>query len=256
MTVITPNTNPELYTTNKSATGSDAAGAALSGDFSFFLKMLTTQLQNQDPTSPMDVSQMTSQIAQYSGVEQQVETNKNLETLINANKQSQLSTAVSYIGKQVETTGNKGQLYSNADAVFSYQLPAGVSSTVVTITNSAGAAVFQGAGTKTEGTNLVTWDGTNSFTGAKEAAGDYSISVTAKDAGGQDISTQVTTRTVGNVVSVETETDGTIKLMVGDLKVNFSDVLAVRQPIISQANSGDTTTGDTTTGDTTTGSST
>src|SRR6186713_559386 len=151
MVAITQTTNPELFVKEKSD------GATLNGDFSFFLKMLTTQLKNQDPTEPMDVSQMTQQIAQYSGVEQQIKTNTQLAALINSNKQSQLSTAVSYIGKEIETTGDTGNLtyVQNGEdvygqAVFSYFLPKGVSNAKITITNSTGGAVFSGDGTLKE----------------------------------------------------------------------------------------------------------
>ena len=86
-------------------TGSAADQSKLTGDLNFFLKMLTTQLQQQDPSQPMDVNQMTQQIATLSSVQQQVATNSNLEKLLAQGNTSQLSTAVSYIGKEVETTG-------------------------------------------------------------------------------------------------------------------------------------------------------
>ena len=54
----------------------------LSGNFSDFLNMLMTQLQNQDPTSPLDTNQFTSELVQFSGVEQQINTNNSLTQLI------------------------------------------------------------------------------------------------------------------------------------------------------------------------------
>ncbi len=218
---------------NGKSTTTDATGQ-INKDFTFFLKMLTTQLQNQDPTEPMDVSQMTQQIATYSGVEQQIKTNKSLEALLTNNKQSQLSTAVSYIGKEVETDGNVGTLqYAQSgdeiygQAVFSYMLPKGSQGAKITILNETGQAVFTGDGTLKSGRNVVVWDGKNSFTGAAAAAGKYTIQVKAKDAAGKDIT--VETRAVGTVDTVETDASGNIILNVGDAQVKYEDILAVRE---------------------------
>ena len=215
-----------VTTTTPSVAANDAA--TISGDFNFFLRLLTTQLRNQDPTEPMDVSEMTAQIAQYSGVEQQVKTNANLETLINSNRQSQLATAVSYIGKEVETEGNTGNLVQG-QATFSYQLPTSAQSVTVTVRDSTGRAVFQGAGTTREGQNLVVWDGVNSFTNASEPDGEYTISVAAKDGNNEDIVAD--TRAVGTVASVQNDRSGNITLTVGTVQVPFDQILAVRLPV-------------------------
>ena len=60
----------------------DKASQSLFGTTQDFIRMLTVQLQNQDPTKPLDTSELTQQIAQLSGVEQQINTNKNLESLM------------------------------------------------------------------------------------------------------------------------------------------------------------------------------
>jgi len=227
---ITPTSNPELFVNGGKT---QTAGQSLNQDFTFFLKMLTTQLQNQDPTEPMDVSQMTQQIAQYSGVEQQIRTNTLLESLMSSNKQSQLSTAVSYIGKEVETSGSTGTLqYAQSgdkvygQAVFSYVLPADAASAKITILNASGQAVFTGDGTLKNGRNVVVWDGKNSFTGDAMAAGKYTIQVAAKNAKGEAVT--VDTRSVGVVDTVETDENGDIILTVGEVRVKYADVLAVR----------------------------
>ncbi len=221
--MITPTSN----VTTPPASASTQDVATLNGDFTFFLKMLTTQLKNQDPTEPMDVSQMTAQIAQYSSVEQQIKTNKNLESLLSANKQSQLSTAVSYIGKEVETVGNTGNLVSG-QATFSYYLPQAATSVSVVVTDASGRAVFQGSGTTKNGANLVVWDGKNSFTNAQEADGEYTISVQAQDAEGKAIAAD--TRAVGTVAAVQNNKGGNITLTVGTVQVPYDQILAVRLP--------------------------
>lgn len=198
----------------KSANGGTTATTDPMGqinkDFTFFLRMLTTQLQNQDPTEPMDVSQMTQQIATYSGVEQQIKTNTQLEALIKSNKQSQLSTAVSYIGKEVETDGNVGTLQKAQDgtqtgvADFSYTLPEGVETATVTIKNAAGEVVYAGNGPIAKGENVVKWNGVDSTTKKQVEAGQYTMEVVAKNAAGEDMGS-ITTGGSGKLTYSPTE---------------------------------------------------
>ena len=76
----------------------------LNGDFSFFLKMLTTQLKNQDPTEPMDATAQMAQLATFSQVEQTVKTNSNLESLL---QRTSLQEADSVIGRTVTSEDGK-----------------------------------------------------------------------------------------------------------------------------------------------------
>ena len=213
-------------TSSSTSGSSDTAQTKLSGDLNFFLNLLTTQLKNQDPTQPLDTNQVTQQIATLSSVQQQVNTNKNLETLIGATKQSQLSTAISYIGAEVETPGNTGQLISGQGA-FSYTLPQAAASTQITISDKSGNKLYTGAGTTTAGRNLIVWDGSSNVTGDSSSPdGPYTISVTAKDADGKAIA--ATTSSVGIVSSVQNDASGNLTVTTGDQTKNFSDITAVR----------------------------
>lgn len=216
-------------TTVVAAKKSEAGTAlsSLSGDVDFFLSLLTTQLKNQDPTTPFDTTQLTQQIAQFSGVEQQVKTNANLEKLLTSNTQSQAATAVSYIGYETETAGADGQVVGGQGA-FSYILPSAAANVTVTLTNASGSVVFQGQGAKNAGRNVLVWDGVNSSTGKKEPDGIYKIAIKATDDTGKNLVAQ--TRSVGIVSGVETGTDGTINLNVGTRKVTLDKILAVRSP--------------------------
>jgi flagellar basal-body rod modification protein FlgD len=214
-------------TTKPNKTTADASQDQLSSDLNFFLKMLTTQLQNQDPTSPLDTNEFTQQIAQYSSVQQQVNTNSNLEKLLAANKQSSLTTAVGYIGKEVETKGNTGEV-SGGQGAFSYLLPKAAASVEIVIRNANGVEVFRGKGDTREGRNIAVWDGVNSLTGAQEPDGTYTISVDASDASKKPILAE--TRAVAVVGGVESDSKGDMLLAVGRNKVKFDEVLAVRPP--------------------------
>ncbi len=98
--------------------GTTGAGSgALSGsrttiaqNFDTFLQILTTQLKNQNPLDPLDTNQFTAQLVQFTGVEQQLKTNEFLETLMLSSQNTAKSDAVSYIGKEVTSSGKTGEL--------------------------------------------------------------------------------------------------------------------------------------------------
>lgn len=93
-------------TTASSATSSTASKAAekASIDYDSFLKLLIAQMKNQDPTDPMDASEQVAQLATFSQVEQSIQMNSNLETLITGNA---LTNASSYIGKTITSADEK-----------------------------------------------------------------------------------------------------------------------------------------------------
>src|SRR5215469_6276624 len=97
-TPVTSTTPPTQTPTPSVATSSKKQ---LSANFDTFLTLLTTQLQNQDPLQPMDSNQFTQQLVQFSQVEQQINSNQNLETLISATKNQTSQSAVSYLGKSL-----------------------------------------------------------------------------------------------------------------------------------------------------------
>jgi len=82
------------------SSGSSAASAAASASLNYndFLQLLIAQMKTQDPTDPMDASQQISQLASFSQVEQQVQTNAHLETALS---NQMLSQAASYVGKEI-----------------------------------------------------------------------------------------------------------------------------------------------------------
>src|SRR3954451_14426164 len=90
--------------TTTGATNQPDAIKQLSGNFSTFLTLLTSQLKNQDPTSPMDSNTFTQQLVMYSQVEQQIDTNDNLKTLIGQGTSNAASLTAGYLGKHVSIT--------------------------------------------------------------------------------------------------------------------------------------------------------
>ena len=110
-------------TTPSSASASSATNATsqLSSNFDTFLQLLTTQLQHQDPLDPMDTSQFTQQLVEYSQVEQQIDSNTNLQTLISQGTSQSAAYATSYLGKTVTVSGGEGSL-TNGQAQWTYNL--------------------------------------------------------------------------------------------------------------------------------------
>src|ERR1041384_5786191 len=99
-----------------SSVGTSASANALVGqqeiasNFQEFLQLLTTQLKNQDPLSPLDTNQFTQQLVMFSQVEQQLKTNSHLDQLVKLNKTSQANAALSFVGSQVTADGSTTQL--------------------------------------------------------------------------------------------------------------------------------------------------
>jgi len=93
----------------------------LSGDFDTFLTLLTNQLQNQDPLAPVDTAQFTQQLVQFSQVEQQIQTNSLLESLI----KGQATSAVNLLGTTAVFDSPVAQLGPGKPAVYDVTLPPG-----------------------------------------------------------------------------------------------------------------------------------
>lgn len=217
--------------TSTAKTAAEASQVQLSSDINFFLKMLTTQLKNQDPTQPLDTNEFTQQIAQYSSVQQQVNANMNLEKLLAAQKQTSITTAVSYLGREVEIKGDTGEVVGGQGA-FSYILPKAAATVDISIKDAFGATVFTGKGDTKVGRNLVVWDGKNSA-GVQQPDGIYTIVVKATGSDTKEIAAE--TRAVAIVSGAENDDKGnTLLTTVRGTKVNFTDILAVREP--SRAN--------------------
>lgn len=209
MSTVTASNN--IATNTDGTRTTESAQKGLNSTYSDFLKLLTVQLTHQDPTQPLDTNQITQQIAMLSQVEQQINTNTNLQQLVSMFSASQTNQSVSYIGKQIDAAGNTGMLTSG-HAQFVYDLPAGTTTATVTIKDSQGHVVFTGPGTTIAGRNQVVWDGTNSTTGAKMADGAYTFAVKAVDANNKELT--ATTYTTGMVSAVDMA-DGKVGLSIG-----------------------------------------
>ena len=154
------------------------ARQSLSGNFDTFLKLLTTQLQNQDPLEPLDSTKFTDQLVSYSQVEQQIQTNSNLASLLTVAVTALGSNAVTYLGKTALTSDALSSL-ENDEASWRYAVPQGAATVQLSITDSSGNIVRSLPGETASGNHDFTWDGKNAA-GTQLPPGIYRLSVNAK----------------------------------------------------------------------------
>src|SRR3984885_9580620 len=102
---MTTTTTTPATTSSSTASTAQAAGLAgsqqIAGNFDMFLQLLTTQLQNQDPLDPLDTNQFTEQLVEFASVEQQVDMNTNLQTLISMQQTTEATSALQLVGATV-----------------------------------------------------------------------------------------------------------------------------------------------------------
>jgi flagellar basal-body rod modification protein FlgD len=170
----------------------------LAGNFETFLTLLTTQLKNQNPLDPLDTNQFTQQLVQFAQVEQQLKQNEQLATLVAIEKTSQSTTALAYVGQTVAVDGQAATM-SNGQATWSFNSPKPAAATIA-IKSTNGQTVYTGTFTIQAGTQNFTWDGRDN-NGVKWPDGNYTMSVTAKDASGQSVS--ISSEVEGVVDSVD-----------------------------------------------------
>jgi flagellar basal-body rod modification protein FlgD len=196
ITAAVVNNNPTSTSSTSGSTGIDKN--TLAGNFQTFLTLLTTQLKNQNPLDPLDTNQFTQQLVQFAQVEQQLKQNEQLATLVSIEKSAQSTTALAFVGQNVAVDGQTAKL-KNSSATWSFQVPKPINATV-SIKNATGQTVYSGSFTMDTGLQTFSWDGRDN-TGTLWPDGNYTISVTGKDASGQTVA--VPTEVEGIVDSVD-----------------------------------------------------
>ena len=207
-------------TSAASSTSATNALTALSGNFNDFLNLLLTQLQHQDPSSPMDTNTFTSELVQFSSVEQQITTNASLTSLIQATQGSEVIQATGVVGKQV--TLNTAQVpLQNGSATVNFTT-ANAEPIAISLTNSSGVDVKDVSLTSNAGSNTWNWDGADN-NGSRLPDGAYTATVTGSSGG----ATAPVPFTVSGTATGVTNTNGTINLQVGPVSTGFSNVVSV-----------------------------
>ncbi len=177
--------------TDTSGSGANSR-TRLSDNYDTFLVLLTAQLQNQDPLAPMDSTQFTQQLVQFSQVEQQIRTNEQLEGLVGQYQASSAGAALAYLGndaiiESAQTT------FDGDEANWDYTFDGAPQNVTLEVKNAQGRTVYTTTGQTGPGEHLFTWDGTT--TGGDAAPnGVYKLVVNADDADDKAVNSTITVR--------------------------------------------------------------
>ncbi len=199
------------------------AQQSLASDQQTFLKLLTTQLKNQDPLSPMDTNQFTQQLVAMTGVQQQIVTNQLLQQLIG--NQSSVGDPVGLVGKNVTATTDTAVL-SGGKADWGYSLDAAAADVKLQVVNGLGNVVWQSdAGASPAGAHSLSWNGKDQNGNQLPDGGSYKLQVTATDG-------------AGSPVSSKTYQQGVASQLVNDAGQNYLVVNGVKVPVSSVSTVG------------------
>ena len=193
-----------------------------------FMKLLVTQMSNQDPLKPSDDTQMLAQLAQFSSLEQLTELNTSANTANTTLGAINVTNAVGYIGKSVVAGGsNLSKAGDDCTSVY-YTLPEGVETLKAHIYDSSNKIVDTVTLSATgEGENTFVWDGTN--TQGELPDGKYSVGFEARDENGQLV--QVGSKVAGNVTGVTSENGQTVLELEGGRVVRLVDIARVEDTV-------------------------
>ena len=185
-----------------------------------------------------DSTQFTNQLVLFSQVEQQIDTNTSLNSILANQTTGMTQQALSYLGMNV-AADNSALSYDGTDSTtVGYTMPSGAASATVSITNSSGVTVYSEPADLTAGTNSFTWDGKDA-SGDQQPAGTYNVTVGALDSSGNALTVPTITPGIVTAVSVS---GGTTYLTVNGQQVPVTDVVSAAPPASSSSSSSDSTT--------------
>ncbi|HUX32324.1 MAG TPA: flagellar hook capping FlgD N-terminal domain-containing protein [Gemmatimonadaceae bacterium] len=222
-----PISSPTSTTAPSAASSTNATGIPANASMGQddFLKLLVAQMQNQDPTNPMQAQDLAAQLAQFSSLNQLVNINSSLtaqaassqgiETAVN------LNTAASTLGRTVTATGNQVAVTNGTPPTVTFDVGGNGGSATVTILDANGNQVdSESIGPIGSGRQHITLGST----AAGLASGAYTYNVSVTDSGGNPVA--VTTYTVGKVDSLQATASGPV-LTSGPLSIPFGSVIGI-----------------------------
>jgi flagellar basal-body rod modification protein FlgD len=228
----TASTLPNLAATSGStSTGSNAA-LSFTSNFNTFLTLLTTQLQNQDPLSPMDSNTFTQQLVEFSQVEQQINTNNNLQSLIQLQSAGETISSIPLVGDQIEYNSATAPL-QNGQATFNYTLPTASAQTELVVTDSNNNVIYNTTGSTSAGTSSFVWNGESNSGQQMPNGGNYTLQVLATGANNASIS--ATIQSTGTVNSVAVNS-GQPTFNVNGISVPMTELVTVNPNSTTSSN--------------------
>ena len=197
----------------------------LAGDLDAFLLLLTAQLQNQDPLSPLEPTEFTNQLVNFASVEQKIQQNANLEAILSLQTSTFAAAVLGFIGKDIEAQSNQLAL-QESEAEFTYSTAEAAQNMVITISDQNANIILSQAGDTASGEHEFIWDGKDGL-GIQQPDGPYTVSVTAVGFDQEIIPVTVVTK--GRVTGVSTANGLTVLDMSG-AGVPLEKVLSVNEP--------------------------
>ena len=191
-----------------------------------FLNLLITQLQNQDPLSPMDSTEFSAQLAQFSSLEQLSNVNDNLETMQLFQASLNNSQAVAFIGKSIKASGDSFLMTEGIADEIPFELAGDAEDVYINIYDAGGNFVAtQQEGSLKAGAHTASWDGTD-HEGNKLSDGVYHFEIMAVDVNNEMV--DATTFTTGKVSGV-TYKNGSSYLLSGEQMIPLGNVIEVTE---------------------------
>lgn len=189
-----------------------------------FLRLFTTQLRYQNPINPMDSTEFTSQLAQFSSLEQLFNIGSQLKDLLLYHNSLQNTLTANLIGKEIRYEGNS--IYLRESANINYSLTSPASKVKITIYDSNGKIVKEiELDNQPDGSQSYQWDGRDS-TGNKLPEGEYKVRIEAFDTEGKAL--EVSTQSLGVVTGITFEDNLTYLIIDNNTKIQLSQVRAIR----------------------------
>lgn len=189
-----------------------------------FLQLLLTQLENQNPLDPVDTTEFTNQLVSYSSLEQQINTNTKLDSLLSQLSSNSYSSAFSYIGAEVDADTNASVL-QDGEAKWSYTLGDDSSSVTLKVTDADGNTIGSySLGSASAGTYSFDLVASDDGLTLDDGTPVY-LSVTATDSSGDSVDTAVSS--TFTVDGVSTDSDGNLTLNAGNLSIPGDDVISM-----------------------------
>jgi flagellar basal-body rod modification protein FlgD len=191
-----------------------------------FMRLMMTQMQNQDPTSPMDNQQMIAQMAQFSTLEIMQRSEQTMSALLVAQAAANQQSAINLIGKSVVTQSDTLELTSSGGPLpISMQLPEPASAVDIVIVDDKGNEVRHlKTGTQKAGQFDVSWDGRDD-NGNLLPKGEYSVRINAIDQQGNDMEVKPQQLFYVDAVTFQ---DGVAQLRCGDRTLSMNEIVEVR----------------------------
>lgn len=204
------------------ASPTTAAASKLTGDLNMFLKLLTSQMKNQDPLAPADATEFTKQLVQFSQVEQSIQQTGVLRDILTGLSQQTMAQAASFIGMEGKFDGAVAGLDAGSgSASWSYAAERPASQVIAKIADASGRVVQ--TMNLDNGSGRLVWDGKTSA-GPRAPEGPYTLTMQAVDAAGNEVPVKV--NALGTVRSVSNE-GNRVLVGAGGISLPVSSLLAV-----------------------------